>query len=262
MDTELRQTILEANLDLHRDEAGLYDRIHPELNNEEEWSRLDRMLGVALNGLPSDAPKLALDVGAGTGFVTGRLLKLGFKVQAVDISNEMLGMLSSKFAADVQAGKVSTMAQDIDSFLGECADGYSIITISSVLHHLPDYVATLGRLAQRLIPGGALVIFHEPTGGELSWMEKILLSLDWKFSWRFQTSSHDREFIKSKRLDYGMADYHVTHGFDEERVREALKAEGLKIDVVEMYATAKTKPIRLLLRVLGMKRTWCLSARK
>ncbi|MFA5186019.1 MAG: class I SAM-dependent methyltransferase [Patescibacteria group bacterium] len=262
MDTELRQSILDANTDLHREEAELYDRIHPELNNPDERARLDRMLGAAFKGLPSDAPKSALDVGAGTGFVTGHLLKLGFKVQAVDISAEMLGMLMSKFAADAKAGKVSATAKDVDSFLDDNAEGYSIITISSVLHHLPDYAATLERLAQRLVPGGAVVIFHEPAGGELSGLEKLLQNLDWKISWRFQTSDSDRELIKSKRLEYGMADFHVTHGFDEIKVQEALAAAGLKIETSERYATAKSGIIRSVLGFFGKNRTWCMVARK
>lgn len=262
MDTELRQSILDANTDLHREEAELYDRIHPELNNRDERVRLDRMLGIALKGLPADATNSALDVGAGTGFVTGHLLKLGFKVQAVDISAEMLGMLSSKFVADAKAGKVTVTAKDVDTFLDDISEDYSIVTISSVLHHLPDYAVTLERMAQRLAPGGTIVIFHEPTGGELSGFEKILQNLDWKISWWFQVSKQDRESIKSKKLDYGMADYHVTHGFDEDKVQEALKTAGLEVEYVERYATAKTGLIRGLLRLVNMKRTWCMVARK
>lgn len=262
MDNDLRQSILKANTELHREEAELYDRIHPELNNAEERARLERMLDAALSGLPSETPRLALDVGAGTGFVTGQLLKRGFKVQAVDISPEMLAILASKFADAVRDGGVVASAQDVDAFLGNSQDAFSVIAISSVLHHLPDYAMTLKILAQKLVPGGALVVFHEPTGGELSGIEKGLQWLDWKIAWRLLTTARDRESIKAKKLDYGMADYHVTYGFDETRVQEALHAAGLAVEKLETYATAKSGFVRRLLGVMGKRRTWCLVARR
>lgn len=262
MDTDLRQNILEANLDLHREEAELYDRIHQELTNRGEKERLRRLLDSAMQNLPTSAPKVALDVGAGTGSVTGELLKRGFKVQAVDISAEMLGMLSAKFVSDVKEGKVVVTVKDADSFLEKTTDIYTVIAISSVLHHLPDYGATLKVLADRLVPGGALVIFHEPTGGELSGFEERLQKLDWKIAWNFLTSKEDSKLFRSKKLNYAMADYHVTHGFDEEKVKEVLVGAGLRVQVFERYATAKTGLVRFLLTILGKKRTWCMVARK
>lgn len=258
----MRQSILLANTELHRGEAELYDQIHPELDNADEKARLGRMLDAALLGLPSGAPRQALDVGAGTGFVTGELLRRGFKVQAVDISREMLGVLESKFAKDLKVGKVTVTAQDADAFLDASRDTFSVITVSSVLHHLPDYAATLKTLARKLVSGGALVVFHEPKGGELSGFEKLLQKADWQIAWRFMISKTDKESIKAKKLDYGMADYHVTHGFDERKVKEALSAAGLKIEAFEEYATAKSGLVRLALSIFGKRRTWCLVARK
>jgi len=262
MDNDLRQSILKANTELHRDEAGLYDRIHPELNNPDELARLERMLDAALSGLPPGAPRQALDVGAGTGFVTGRLLERGFSVRAVDISPEMLGVLESKYADGVREGRVATNAQDVDAFLSGSRDVFSLVAVSSVLHHLPDYAATLAVLAQRLVSGGALVVFHEPTGGALSGIETWLQWLDWKIAWRFLTTGADRDSIRTKRLDYGMADYHVTHGFDEAKVQAALQAAGLRVERLEKYATAKSGFVRRLLDGLGKRRTWCLVARR
>lgn len=262
MDTGLRQSILDANRELHREEAALYDRIHPELTNGEEAARLRRMLDAAEKGLPSGGAKTALDIGAGTGFVTAELVRRGFKVTAVDISPEMLEVLEKKFASEVQAGKAATVAQDVDSFLATRQDAYSIITVSSVLHHLPDYAATLKVLADRLIPGGALVIFHEPTGGDLTGFEMALRKLDWQIAWKFLTTAADRETIKAKKLDYGMADYHVTHGFDESKVQVALAAVGLEVEIMERYATAKTRMVRSALALSGKRRTWCLLARR
>lgn len=233
-----------------------------ELNNSDERARLDKLLEIATKFAPSEVPRRALDVGAGTGFVTGHLIKRGFSIKAVDISSEMLGMLKSKFAADIQRGRIEIEAKDVDSYLGDEIGSYSIITVSSVLHHLPDYASTLKILAQRLVPGGALVIFHEPTGGDLSGAEKMLQNLDWKMAWRFQMSNSDRELVKSKKLEYGMADYHVTHGFDEKKVQEVLRVMGLRIEFLERYSTAKSGLVRSVLGFLGKKRTWCLVARK
>jgi SAM-dependent methyltransferase len=262
MDKDLRQSILRANTDLHRGEAELYDRIHPELSNDDEKARLSRLLDAAQKGLPASSLRFALDIGAGTGFVTAQLLERGFVVQAVDISPEMLGILSAKFPSEIRDGRVAVSAMDADSYLDESREAFSVITVSSVLHHLPDYAATLDILSRRLVPGGALVVFHEPAGGELSGFEKFLQTIDWRIAWNFQLSKADKESIKSKKLDYGMADYHVTHGFDEGKVMAALDSAGLTVEKFEDYATAKSGSVRRILSFIGIKRTWCLVARR
>lgn len=260
MDPHLREEILEANIRLHKDEAALYDRIHPELTNQEERARLTRLLNIAITPLPSSSTHTALDIGCGTGFVSTELLKRGFHVHAVDISKEMIGRLETKQTEALSQGRLKTFVQDADRFLDD-ADSYDLITASSVLHHFPDYAATIQAMAAHLNPGGSLIFFHEPSSGSTSFLELFLRRIDWKLSRTLLISPKDLATMKQLNLRYEMADYHVTHGFDEHRIQEALKATKIEVVTLERYATAQTGFIRTLFRLFFPPRTWSLVAR-
>jgi len=78
LDENLQEKIRKANIVLHKYEAKYYELIHPEIYNQNEQNRLISTLKKA-DGLISDVPgqvKMALDFGAGTGNVTGKLLNM------------------------------------------------------------------------------------------------------------------------------------------------------------------------------------------
>ncbi len=262
MDRTLREKILAANVSLHRNEAELYDRIHPELTNREERLRLERLVGSAAKSLPGEAEPTALDIGAGTGFLTGKLIDWGLRVTAQDISAAMLERLKEKHAAAVAAGRIKLALGDIDTFLTLTDKRYALIAASSVLHHLPDYAETIRRLTERLVPGGSLLLFHEPMGRASGVFERLLRRLDWKLAWLYVISWDDLMALRQTDLDYEMADYHESHGFDEGRVRATLKAAGLTVVAAERYATAQTALVRWIFRWFYPPRTWSLVARK
>ena len=116
MDQTLRDEILQANITLHKDEAALYDRIHPELTNQDERDRLRRLLNLATEKLPTGNPLRALDLGTGTGFVSQELLKRNFQVDAVDISAEMIERLRAKQPEALARKQLKTVVQDADRF--------------------------------------------------------------------------------------------------------------------------------------------------
>ena len=62
-------------------------------------------------------------------------------------------------------------------------------------------------------------------------------------------------------LKYEMADYHVTHGFDERTVQATLRATGVEVVKLERYATAQTGLIRTIFSWFFPPRTWSLIAR-
>jgi len=157
MKEDLRRRILSANVREHRKEALYYNRIHREIFNRYEQNRCMESLALCTEGL--DRTGRCLDVGAGTGNITGKLLTLGFKdIVCVDISPEMLAVLRA--ATGLPAER--TVSSDIDSYLDASDDMYSLITMSAVIHHLPDYETTLRRLSDRLVEGGVMFATHEP----------------------------------------------------------------------------------------------------
>jgi ubiquinone/menaquinone biosynthesis C-methylase UbiE len=176
---KLRERILEANVDVHAAEAAVYELLHSEIYNWYEqratWSRvsaIDRLVA-------GHTTRSALDIGCGTGNLLLKFTCLGFDVVGVDVSRQMLDVLSGKgYPAD------RLLCTDVDSFLenyeGECFD---VVAISSVLHHLPDYLDTLSRAVRLLKVGGGLLITHEPLVLMSHTQPELVLRLQKAVSW-------------------------------------------------------------------------------
>ena len=124
-----------------------------------EWEALrERMFGrPLLDGLLSalDArPGLrALDVGAGTGFVTSGLLEEGLVVTALDDSAAMREQLAARFAGR----GVEIVPGDVEAL--EFPDGsFDRVAGNMFLHHVERPERAIAELARVLRPGGVLAI--------------------------------------------------------------------------------------------------------
>jgi ubiquinone/menaquinone biosynthesis C-methylase UbiE len=97
--------------------------------------------------------KIAVDVGAGTGFVTEGLIHKGLKVISVDSSAEMLRQMQEKFRG-----------ADVDYRLGEAEklpiDDASVdyVFANMCLHHVGNPLVAIKEMRRALKPGGKLVI--------------------------------------------------------------------------------------------------------
>jgi 2-polyprenyl-3-methyl-5-hydroxy-6-metoxy-1,4-benzoquinol methylase len=157
-DLMLKQKILEANIIVHRQEAEYYERLHPEVYSRKEQKRIlsrlrevDRFIG--------KSKKNALDVGAGTGNLTGKLLQMGYHVTAIDISAEMGNILKKKYSTFL-GKRLTVITSPVEDLTFERGT-FDLITSYSVLHHLPDYTVALQILAGLLKKGGVIYIDHE-----------------------------------------------------------------------------------------------------
>lgn len=102
----------------------------------------------------------ALDFGAGTGNITGKLLQMGYSVVAVDISTEMVRTLKTKFKNYVKNKKLRVVSSKIESIHFEEGE-FDLITSYSVLHHLPNYEKVVHELSTFLRKGGVMYLDHE-----------------------------------------------------------------------------------------------------
>lgn len=87
----------------------------------------------------------ALDFGAGTGNITEKLLKLGFEVTAIDISQEMCRILKAKNKTALREGRLRVWNVNFDKT--RITDRFDLVACYSVLHHLPDYIGTIRKLS-------------------------------------------------------------------------------------------------------------------
>ncbi len=155
---DFREKIHQANILVHQHEAHQYELLHPEVYSRQEQKRITKTLQ-EVDKLAENNQKIALDVGAGTGNLTGKLLRMGYKVTAIDISAEMLGILQQKYKSFLgnKLTIINSPIEDINFLSGE----FDLITCYSVLHHLPNYVETIKELSVFLKKGGVLYVDHE-----------------------------------------------------------------------------------------------------
>ena len=155
----LRERIHKANIAVHRFEAEYYELIHPEVYSKQEQKRVNSTLKM-VDKLIVDNQKKALDFGAGTGNLTGKLLHMGYKVTAIDISAEMCRILKKKYKNYLEAKKLIVINSPIEDVSFD-RDEFDLITCYSVLHHLPDYGDAIQRLSVFLKKGGVMYLDHE-----------------------------------------------------------------------------------------------------
>jgi len=156
---DFRERIHKANIAVHRFEAKYYELIHPEVYSKQEQKRISSTVEM-VEKLIVDNQKKALDFGAGTGNLTGKLLHRGYKVTAIDICAEMCSILKKKYKNYLEAKKLIVVNSPIEDVSFD-RDEFDLITCYSVLHHLPDYGDAIKRLSVFLKKGGVMYLDHE-----------------------------------------------------------------------------------------------------
>lgn len=153
--------VLRVNELFHDLEGEDYEDVHPEIF-EREKQRWDYLLNDYLKDTPE--PRTFVDLGAGTGFVGERLLphiKPGDTLICTDISQKMLTICQEKFTRARPDITVKIVKMD-DEHIAIPDASADVVTMNSVLHHVPDAQRFLRECERILKPGGLLYIGHEP----------------------------------------------------------------------------------------------------
>lgn len=144
-------------------DAATYDRAPDHYPGEVEsaaWTRL-------LSGLLPPAPATVLDVGAGTGFLTLTLARLGYRVTALDIAPAMLAALRRK--ADAEGLRIET----VEGYADQPPPGpFDAVVERYVVWLLTDPVAGLTAW-RRVAPEGRLVLVECRWGAAASPAERL-----------------------------------------------------------------------------------------
>jgi ubiquinone/menaquinone biosynthesis C-methylase UbiE len=181
--------LFDHNTRAHDGVADIYDAKHVEIFNAVEQRRLEATVRelVATCGIASPE---ALDVGAGTGNLSLKLLAAGCRVQAADVSAKSLARLAGK------AGGAAPLTTTV--LTGErlpFADAsFDIVGTYSVLHHIPDYLLTVREMARVLRPGGVLYVDHERNAA--SWNPDPVLAEYWALT-RLPVGEHLWNLLRS-----------------------------------------------------------------
>lgn len=220
-----RERIIEENLKLYRLEEQDYASLHPEIYNWFEQKEIQRDLNSLRKRVNGNE---ALDIGCGMGNITLKLLSLGFKVTALDISTTMIKRVEDTLPEDMIVNLMMVEA-DIDTFLSNVPGRYNFVTMSSVLHHLPDYIETLKKVVGIIADGGFLYITHEPLKDVLTKEDPLPRKLLWQIDYLGYMIKRCRKVKTIKGVDWRLSDYHLYKGLDHEKVKSLLEESGFKV---------------------------------
>ncbi len=235
----LQESIHEANVVVHRFEAKYYELLHPEVYSQHEQARITSVLRTA-DKLVSDNHKKALDFGAGTGNLTGKLLNLGYTVTAIDISSEMCAILKKRYKPQIEAGKLAVINSPIEA-ISFGKDEFDLIACYSVLHHIPDYAGTMQRLSGFLKKGGVMYIDHEASPFYWKDESNVLANLV-KLVYFHSNPSLNIHYCQIKGLnipsiDYTLSDYwhKREHPLDHNKIRSFFKNTFAFFERIDYY---------------------------
>lgn len=161
MPTDTHALSRRVNELFHDAEGANYDHVHPEIltQEQERWKEVCQLF-IA----PHTQPLMCLDVGCGTGFVGMNVLPSlppGSTLICADISAEMLRVCTEKLTP-LAAGKTLQCLKMQTEKLDIPDASLDVVTMNSVLHHMPDDALLLQEIRRVLKPGGLICIGHEP----------------------------------------------------------------------------------------------------
>lgn len=126
------------------------------------------------NGIVPQKSGTAIDLGAGSGFQTIALARLGFKVLAVDLSRKLLDELKSKS----KTLPITVACGNLMDFAALCPDPVEVcVCMGDTLPHLEslDKVATLfGQVYRALALGGTFVTTFRDLTAELKGLDRFI----------------------------------------------------------------------------------------
>lgn len=227
----LTEQIHKANIEVHRSEAKYYEAIHPEVYGKKEQKRVWTQLK-AIDKQISDNQKRALDVGAGTGNLTGKLLEMGYCVTATDISPEMCAILKKKYAEYIPE-KLLVINSPIEALSFKEGE-FDLICSYSVLHHLPDYKTALTTLCGYLKKGGVVYIDHEASPYYWANERGMLQSIVKGFTFHSNPMLNSLYFmvagLRVPMIDYTLSDYWFKkeHALNHQTIKEVFRREGFQ----------------------------------
>ena len=256
MDEELARKIKEENKKLHNFSGHNFDNYPPHLKktvDEIFFNDTKKIKEIIKIKNPS-----SLDCGCGTGYLALNLVKNGFKVDVIDISEEMIGITKKKIMEKFPDNQdTEYIIEDIDKYLTETTKKYDLICFSAVLHHIGDYFRTLEFASKKLNDGGIIYVADEP---QLSRRRKhaghrlveTLSSASIMGYRAFKNPKHALNFVSNRlfkkgsaKIDVGMAEFHAGTGLDDENIVEFFNKNKFTILNFETYIVQPFKIFKI-----------------
>ncbi|MCW3986036.1 MAG: class I SAM-dependent methyltransferase [Candidatus Bathyarchaeota archaeon] len=221
--------VKKANVRHHDVEAEIFEHAHPEGSSIYERSKV--LKSIAFIAENSDVRDLCVDVGCGTGFVTSFELPLYTTLVAMDISRRMLEVAWKRHGHFKSLNLVRCDAEHLP-LKSEIAD---LVSVSSVLHHLPKPFNSMTEISRVLKEGGFLYVTREPNFQRLrrffDFFDHMIVQKFVKVLRRlplFRSELYREPNVVVDGLDYAKVDVHYSTGFHVGQLAEFLRYRSFK----------------------------------
>lgn len=216
---------------------------------------------VAAAGLPLHI----LEITAGHGGCTEGLLADGCTVTSVEMSTETFLRTRDRWRTNARLTRV---LDPVGSLRG-VGDGYSLVVCVSVLHHVPDYVGLLRRLAARVVPDGAVLTCQDPLFYPRVGRATLTVDRAAYLAWRLGQGNLRGGLAALRRRMRGdypeqgdgeLTYYHVVRqGVDEVAVASALDDGFAGVEVLR-YWSNHLNTVRRPAEAVGLRNTFAVRA--
>lgn len=184
-----------------------------------------------------------LELGAGHGTFTDHLLAAGAEVEVTEMSAPSVGVLRHRFRHNPKVAVVHD--HEGEAALGGGPLGAAVCI--SVLHHIPDYLGTVKRLVERIVPGGAFLSIQDPLWYPRRSRVSMGLDRNAYLLWRVGQGELRRGLATRVRRLRGvydetneadMVEYHVVReGVDEQALYALLAPEFEEVQLQRYWST-------------------------
>ena len=160
---------------------------------------------------------------------------------------------------------------NICEILKNKSEKYDIITLNSVLHHVPDYLGMIREAAQILTKNGYFFSFQDPLRFDSVSKGTMKFSAAAYFCWRVfkgdviggikRRLRRSRGFYFKESV-YDNTEYHVTrNGVDQDAILEYFKEQGFDCNIMRYFST-QSHLFQLVGAMMNMQNTFALIAQK
>jgi SAM-dependent methyltransferase len=269
--------VIQANVDFFKGFADKYDRYEsPVFDPFFQEMLIDDLDRITASFEHASVRPSALDCGGGTGNISLKLLERGWRVSVVDVSPDMLAILSQKCRARALSPSITN--QTLESYLTESPDSYDLVCFGSVLHHLHSYLQVVSLAADRVRPGGFFYSNFDRAIPKKRFLADAVTTID-TFAAKIQYDLRDvvpgilRRLRKlalrpsalhrrSVASPGDIADYYSESGVDDLQILNILNEEGFAILEHKRYGTGRTSPIRALNDLCRFSESWKILAQR
>jgi ubiquinone/menaquinone biosynthesis C-methylase UbiE len=140
-----KNTVINANIDLHTKLASKYNETEPHFRPENKAKTRARILEITKNISRTSM----LDIGCGSGFIFSLIQDEFEKLYGIDITQAMLERV------DTSSGKINLQIAQAEN-LPFAQNMFDLVTGYSVLDHFEDFVVIFEQAYRVLKPGGVL----------------------------------------------------------------------------------------------------------